>query len=109
MGVPNAVNFGGLSFLYHYMVYCQIIVSKPVHKGLQLITGIKKNMKNYLKPLMDKILLRKRILIETLFSILKEEFNIQPNKNRLPVNFLVSFNSALIAYQIKYKTSNFSY
>jgi hypothetical protein len=78
-------------------------------KGLQLITGIKKNMKNYLMPLIDKILLRKRVLIETLFSILKEEFNIRPNKHRSPINFLVSLFSALIAYQIKFKTHNPSY
>lgn len=63
-------------------------------------------MKNYLMPLIDKMLLRKRVFIETIFSILKEEFNIRPNKNRSPVNFLVSVFSALIAYQIKYKTSN---
>ena len=34
-------------------------------QGLQLITKIKKNMKNKLMPSTDKILLRKRALIET--------------------------------------------
>ena len=71
------------------------------HNGLQLITGIKRNMKNYLFPWMDKILLRKRFMIETIFGTLKEEFNIRPNKHRSPVNFFVSLLSALIAYQIK--------
>ena len=28
------------------------------HKGIQLITGIRKNMKNYLMPILDKFLLR---------------------------------------------------
>ncbi len=69
--------------------------------GLQLITGIKKNMKNYLMPWLDKIFLRKRVMIETIFSVLKEEFNIRPNKHRSPTNFFVSIVSALIAYQIK--------
>ena len=31
-------------------------------KGVQLITGIRKNMKNYLLPIMDKLLLRKRFV-----------------------------------------------
>ena len=35
-------------------------------EGIQLITGIRKNMKNRLMPLMDKILLRKRSIIETI-------------------------------------------
>ena len=68
--------------------------------GLQLITGIKKNMKNYLMPWLDKILLRKRVVIETIFSVLKEQFNIRPNKHRSPANFFVSILAALIAYQI---------
>lgn len=58
-------------------------------------------MKNYLMPWLDKILLRKRVMIETIFSTLKEEFNIRPNKHRSPVNFFISLISALIAYQIK--------
>jgi transposase len=81
-------------------------ISKDLFKrlwnnGLQLITGIKKNMKNYLFPWFDKILLRKRFMIETIFSSLKEEFNIRPNKHRSPINFFISLLSALIAYQIK--------
>jgi transposase len=71
------------------------------HNGLQLITGIKKNMQNYLFPWLDKLLLRKRFMIETIFSILKEEFNIRPNKHRSPTNFFVSLLAALVAYQIK--------
>ena len=36
-------------------------------RGLKLITGIRKNMKNYLIDLTDKKLLRKRFCIETIF------------------------------------------
>jgi len=32
-------------------------------RGLHLITGIRRNMKNYLLPILDKILLRKRSVI----------------------------------------------
>ncbi len=35
-------------------------------KGITLVTSIKKNMKNRLMPLFDKLLLRKRSVIETI-------------------------------------------
>ena len=40
-------------------------------KGLKLITGIRKNMKNYFINLVDKKLLRKKFCIETIFDFLK--------------------------------------
>jgi NADH:ubiquinone oxidoreductase subunit E len=61
----------------------------------------KKNMKNYLMPILDKIMLRKRFIIETIFGYIKEQFNITPNKHRSPTNFFTSLFAALIAYQIK--------
>lgn len=70
-------------------------------KGLTVITGIKKNMKNYLIPLLDKIFLRKRFIIETIFGYIKEHFNLRPNKHRSPANFFASLFAALIAYQLK--------
>jgi hypothetical protein len=41
------------------------LTQKLLEGGLQLITPIKKNMHNKLMPLLDKIILRKRALIET--------------------------------------------
>ncbi len=70
-------------------------------KGITLITGIKLNMKNYLMPILDKILHKKRFIIETIFGYIKEHFNVRPNKHRSPINFFTSLLSALIAYQIK--------
>ena len=40
-------------------------------RGLHLITGIRRDMKNHLMPLLDKLLLRKRFIIETLLVKLK--------------------------------------
>ena len=40
-------------------------------KGVQLITNIRSNMKNRLLPLFDKLLLRRRSIVETTFGILK--------------------------------------
>lgn len=78
-------------------------------KGLMLITGIKQNMKNYLMPILDKLCLRKRFIIETIFGYLKENFNLRPNKHRSPTNFFVTLFTALIAYQIKPNKPSISY
>ncbi len=40
-------------------------------RGLHLITGIRKNMRNYLMPMLDKLMLRRRFLVETVFDTLK--------------------------------------
>ena len=76
------------------------LFAKLYRKGLTLITGIKRNMKNYLMPILDKILLRKRFIIETIFGYIKENFNLRPNKQRSPTNFFASLFSALIAFQL---------
>ena len=70
-------------------------------RGLKLITGIKRNMKNYLMPLIEKIMLRKRFLIETLFYVLKIHMNLSHTRHRSPTNACVNILSCLTAYQLK--------
>ena len=67
-------------------------------QNLQLITTIKKNMKNRLIPLIDKILLRKRSLIETVNDQLKNISQIQHTRHRSVCNFMVNVIAGLIAY-----------
>lgn len=67
-------------------------------KGLKLVNGIKGNMKNKLMLLIDKILLRKRSLIESVFNILKNQMNLEHTRHRSTVNFLVNIISCLTAY-----------
>lgn len=69
-------------------------------RGLKLITGIKRNMKNYLMPLIEKLMLRKRFLIETLFGILKIHMNLSHTRHRSPTNACVNILSCLTAYQL---------
>ena len=68
---------------------------------LHLITGIRKNMKNHLMPYIDKVLLRKRFLIETLFGILKTDMNLEHSRHRSPTNAFVNIMAALVAYSYK--------
>ena len=66
--------------------------------GLHLITRLKKNMKNHLMPMIDKILLRKRALIETINDQLKNISQIEHTRHRSVANFMVNLLAGLIAY-----------
>lgn len=81
--------------------------------GVQLITSIKNNMKNSLMTMNDKILLRKRSVIETVNDELKNICQIEHSRHRSFGNFLVNIITGLIAYSflpkkpsIKYQTVN---
>ena len=67
-------------------------------RGLQLITRIRKNMKNSLMPLWDKLLLRKRALIETVVDQLKNISQIEHSRHRSQINYFVDIIAGLIAY-----------
>lgn len=70
-------------------------------RGLKLITGIKHNMKNILMTFEEKVLLRKRSLVETVFDYLKNKLMLEHSRHRSFVNMLVHIVSTLIVYQIK--------
>lgn len=81
--------------------------------GLHLITHIKNNMKNTLMTMSDKILLRKRSIIETVNDELKNICQIEHSRHRSFANFLSNIVAGLIAYSflpkkpsIKYQTVN---
>jgi hypothetical protein len=67
-------------------------------KGLQLITGIKGNMKNKLMPLFDKIVLRKRSMIESINNQIKNVFQIEHTRHRSVTNGFINIIAGLIAF-----------
>ena len=67
-------------------------------KGVHLITGLRANMKNRLLPLWDKLLLRRRFIIETIIDQLKNISQIEHSRHRSHHNFLVNLLCGLIAY-----------
>jgi hypothetical protein len=69
-----------------------------LEQGLQLITGIKANMKNRLMRMSDKLLLRKRFIIETINDQLKNQSQIEHSRHRSPINFVLNVVAGLIAY-----------
>lgn len=67
-------------------------------QGLHLITRLRKNMKNYLMHLSDKLLVRKRAIIESIIDQLKNISQIEHSRHRSPTNFVVHLIAGLIAY-----------
>lgn len=66
--------------------------------NIQLITKLRRNMKNQLMPLADRLLLRKRSIVESIIDQLKNISQIEHSRHRSPVNFYVNLVSGLIAY-----------
>jgi hypothetical protein len=66
--------------------------------NVQLITKIKSNMKDRLMNLIEKILLCKRAIIETVVNQLNNISRVEHSHHRSPVNFLVNVIAGLIAY-----------
>ena len=66
--------------------------------GIQLITKIKNNMKNVLMNINDKILIRKRAVIETVNDELKNIAQIEHSRHRSFENFIANALSAIAAY-----------
>ena len=66
--------------------------------GIQLITKVRNNMKNCLMSVSDKVLLRKRAVIESVNDELKNIAQLEHSRHRSFNNFVVNAVSALAAY-----------
>ncbi len=76
----------------------QPLANQLLQRNVHLITRLRKNMKNRLMLLMDKLLLRKRALIETVVDQLKNISQVAHTRHRSVDNFLVNLVAGLIAY-----------
>lgn len=81
----------------------QDLFNTLMDRGLRLITKLRRNMKNRLIEMEDKILLRKRAIIETVNDQLKNISNIEHSRHRSLWNFLGNVAAGLIAYTWKEK------
>ena len=63
-----------------------------------MIIKLKSNMKDRLMPVVDKLLLRKRAIIESVNDQLKNISQIEHIRHRSLANFMVNLVSGLIAY-----------
>jgi hypothetical protein len=66
--------------------------------GVQLVTRLKTNMKNRLVSMFDKIMLRKRAVIESVVDQLKNISQIEHSRHRSVANCFVNLLAGLVAY-----------
>jgi hypothetical protein len=83
-------------------------VSQPLFEalydeGVRLVTKLKRKMKNRLMPLLDKIMLRKRAIIESVVDQLKNISQIEHSRHRSVTNCFVNLVAGLIAYSWREK------
>jgi hypothetical protein len=72
-------------------------------QDIELITTLKKNMKPRVLAAFDKLMLRKRSIIETINDQLKNIFCLEHTRHRSLINFLVNAVAALVAYSYQPK------
>ena len=78
----------------------QSLLERLWQRGLHLVTGIRRNMKNYLMPMLDKLLLRRRFIVEILFAKFKSSMGLEHTRHRSPINALVHILSCLAVYTL---------
>ena len=69
-----------------------------MERGLQLFTKVKKNMKSKFISTVDKVLLQKRAIIESVNNILKNSCQIEHHPHRSRWNFLSNLMARLACY-----------
>lgn len=67
-------------------------------QGVQLFTTIKRNMKNRLIAIEDRLFLMKRGVVESVIELLKSACDIEHSRHRSPINAIVNIWAAIAAY-----------
>lgn len=83
-------------------------ISQPLFETLydqqvQLVTKLRKKMKDRLVVMFDKLMLRKRAIIESVVDQLKNISQIEHSRHRSAANFFVNLIAGLIAYAYRDK------
>lgn len=81
----------------------QALAKELFEDDIQLLTPLRKNMKNKLMMLEDKLLQRKRSIVETVIDQLKNISQIEHSRHRSIFNFAVNLIAGLIAYTLRPK------
>jgi hypothetical protein len=85
--------------IFGHKGYISSRLVKELHeRGLQLMTRLKKNLKNKQMLLSDKMRLNQRGIIESVNDQLKNMCQIEHTRHRKVANFMVNLLAGLIAY-----------
>ena len=65
---------------------------------MELFTPVRKNMKQQLLEVWDKMMLRKRVVVESVIDQLKNVSQIEHSRHRNPLHFFIHLLCGLISY-----------
>ncbi|MBA3751256.1 hypothetical protein H0X06_00430 [Candidatus Dependentiae bacterium] len=74
------------------------LFKKLYFTGVHIVTKIRKNMKNILMDMTDKIMLPKRLMIEFSGSVLTCSYNLEHSRYRSPKTLVLKVYSCNMAY-----------
>jgi hypothetical protein len=104
VSMAETISKGILGKLFGDKGYVSAKLTKQLfERGLHLFTTVKSKMKQKLLSLRDKLLLRKRSIIETVNDQLKNISQIEHTRHRSPQNFLINLLSGITAYSLQPK------
>jgi hypothetical protein len=78
----------------------ETLKEKLVKQDIELITYHRKNMRPVKLSSEDEMMLRQRNKIETIFSLLKQQYNLVSSRHRSISGYLAGIYASLCAYQI---------
>lgn len=76
----------------------QSLFGKLWNDGIHIVTGLRSNMKQQLMPIYDKIMLRKRSIIESINDMHKNVAQLVHTRHRSVHNFILNLLAAMGAY-----------
>ena len=76
----------------------QKLFEELFENGISLFTTLKKNMKNRLVSMENRLFIMKRGVIESVIELLKSACDIDHTRHRSPVNAIVNVWAAIAAY-----------
>ncbi|MBL4707852.1 MAG: transposase, partial [Flavobacteriales bacterium] len=74
------------------------LFDKLLVDGIHLVTKVRKNMKRKTMEFMDRVILRKRAVIESINDVLKNICYIEHSRHRSFHNFIANLVAGLTAY-----------
>ena len=99
--VPALVSEGFFGSLYADKGYLSKALRETLSKqGVTLIYKVRKNMQPKPMSTVDAMLLKKRVLIESVIKELKTQTQLEHTRHRSLINFQVNAVAALIAYML---------
>ena len=87
--------------IYPFWIHRYICVFRGLRAMNASVVMITQQRQNSMIGVREKVLLRKRSLIETVFDYLKNKFQLEHARHRSPCNAIVHILSTLIPYSLK--------